>query len=276
MTVREVLTRSARTTWTHKRLWFYGLFAATAGGGIHVQLDDTSGLGAGVPEWLPAVLAAAGVVGLALSVMHLVAVAALIEGVRDARDGSVSPISEGLRSGWGHLLRVLGVKLVTGLLTVAVVAGVVAPGVAAALGTLPLEAGIAGSVLLALPAVPFVVSLTVVGELALRMVVLEGRPVAESLRHARRMLHTGLVDTLALLVAIAAGRTGLAVALTLPAVALGVIVGGPLYALVGLEAALAGLAVVVLPLGIVLAGVTGTWSSAVWTEGFTLLRTRTA
>ena len=276
MHVREVLTHAARTTWTHKRLWFYGLFAASAGGGIHVQQSDAVELGAGVPEWLAGVLIAGAVVGLLVSVMHLVAEAALIEGVRDARSGKVATIGRGLRSGWGHVLRVLGVKLATGGLTVAVVAGVVAPGLLAALGHLPLEAGIAGSVLLALPAVPVVVSLAVVGKLALRVVVLEGRPVVEALRHARRILHTGLIDTLALLVGVAIGQMGLSIAVTLPAIALAVLVGAPLYALGGLVPALVGLGIVVPPLGVLLAGVSGTWSSAVWTEGFTQLRAKAA
>ena len=274
MSIRQVLTRAARTTWTHKSLWFYGLFAATAGGGIQVQLDNADYTA--MPEWLPAVLVAAGVLGLLFSALHLVAEAALIEGVRDARDGAPVPIRQGLRSGLGHALRVLGVKLATGLLTVAVVALVVAPGLLTALGHLPLVAGIAGSVLLALPAVPVVVSLAVVGELALRLVVLEGRPVVESLRHARRMLHTGLIDTLGLLVGIAVGRAGLSVAIALPAVVLGLVVGAPIYALAGLVPALVALGIVVLPLGLFLAGVSGAWSSAVWTEGFTLLRTKAA
>jgi hypothetical protein len=276
MQIRPVLTRAAHTTWNHKRLWFYGVFAASVGGGVNVQLDDALGQGADLPAWLGPVLLVAGVAGVVFTVMHLVSEAALIEGVTEAQDGEPASIGRGLRSGWTNVGRVLGVKLATGLMMAVVAMLFVAPGLLAALGFLPLPAGIAGSVLLALPAVPVIGTLAVVSQLALRLVVLEGRPVLESLRLGRRMLHTGLVDTLALLVGVAAGRVGLNLLVALPAVVLAAVVAGPLYFMAGLVPALVAVGAVLVPVGIVLAGVSGAWSSAVWTLGFTDLRTTAA
>ena len=275
MNVREVLTHAARTTWTHKRLWFYGLFAATAGGGIQMQLDDGLTLGA-MPSWIGPVLIAAAVVGVAVSVLHLLAEAALIEGVRDARLGQVAPIRQGLRAGWRHVLRVLGVKLCTALLTISTVSVAVAPVVLGLLGLLPLVAGIIATGLLAMPAMLLAVTLDVIGKLALRLVVLEGRPVVEALRHARRMLHTSLFETLGLLVGVALGRAGLSMVIIVPALVLGAVVGGLLYAIAGTVPAVVGLSIVVLPFGLFLAGLSGAWTSAVWTEGFTSLRMQAA
>jgi hypothetical protein len=171
---------------------------------------------------------------------------------------------------------VLGVKLFTGLLTVGAVGIAVAPLLLGLLGHLPMEAGIIGTGLIAMPATPLVVTLDVIGKLALRVVVLEGRPVPEALRHARRMLHTGLIDTLGLLVGVAVGRAALATMLVLPALALGAVTGVLLYTLAGMVPAVVGVCIVALPFGLVLAGVSGAWTSAVWTEGFTSLRTQAA
>ena len=265
---------AARTIWRNKALWFFGVFVAggsggggggTGGGGANGA--GAAGTGTALPDWFWPVMAALAVFGLVMFLLHVVSEAALIEGVRkDRRDGARLGVKAGLREGLRHFWRVLGLKVGFGAVMTVTVAVVALPVLLGVLEVWPMGLGVALMVLLALPAVPWLLTWYFVYEYGLRFCVLDGRGVREGALRAYRFLHGRLVDSLKLLLVVVAGRAAgsvVAVALLVPVAALAV----GLYFAAGLPAALALGAGLGLPWVLVVNGATGAFGSTVWTLG---------
>lgn len=263
----QIAKDSLRTLWSQKQLWIFGLFVAAGAGAPGAHGESAGGHVSSIPAWLVAVAVGAGVLGLAALVMHVVSEAALIEGVRRAREGGRLGLGEGVRVGARSFWRVLGIKtlvLLVGATTVVVAA---APAALGALGAIPLALGIAVTALLALPLVPWMLTLQFVHAYALRFAVLEDRGVTAAFRDARQHLHGRIAESLKLLVVTFVGRAGaslFASAVVLPAAA----VGGVAYLVGGLVPALVAGGIVAVPLALALTGALGTFESGVWTHGF--------
>lgn len=264
--------------WRRKYLWLFGLFAG-AGGGGGGNGSSSAGVGPGgaaagakdgMPEWgvplLVGLVALAVVFTIVGVVLHVVSEAALIEGVRRDRTGERLGIRRGFTVGVGYFWRVLGLKVLFVFAFLVPVAVVATPAILGAAEVIPLGAGIAGSVLLALPAVPLLLTVYFLYEFSMRFAVLENRSARESMTAAYRFLHGRIVDSLQLLLIAIVGRMGGAlvlVTLLLPVAAL----AAAAYFTVGIVAAVA-VGAVALPLMMAGVGAVGTFTSSVWTLGF--------
>jgi len=263
----DIAKDALRTVWSQKQLWLFGLFVAAGAGAPGARAESAGGNASAIPAWLVAVAVGAGVLGLVALAMHVVSEAALIEGVRRARDGGRLGIGEGMRLGARTFWRVLGIKALVFVAGLASVVAVAAPAVLGAVGMIPLVAGLVAAGVLALPLVLWLLTLQFLHVYALRFAVLEGRGVTAAFRDARQHLHGRIADSLKLLVVTFVGRAGAGIfapAVVLPAAA----VGGIAYLVGGLVPALIGGAIVAVPLALALTGALGTFESGVWTHGF--------
>ncbi len=268
--ILDIAKRSFTTLWTYKYLWFFGFFVAAAGGGGGG--GNRKGGGASMslhslPAWFWPVMAAAVVLGLVFFILSILSEAALIEGVADGQKGERLGIRRGLRHGRRHFWRLIALKLLVGLAGLVVVAAVAVPVLLGHLHVVPLWAAITLTVLLALVALPALLTVYFVYEYALRFVVLEDRGAVDALRYARRFLHGRIGLSIKLVLLAVVGNMGgwmVIMVAMVPAAAL----AGVGYLVQGVETAIALGSVVAGPLMILGMGAMGTFRSSVWTLGF--------
>ncbi len=267
--IRTLALETLRSLWRDKRLWFFGFFVAAGAGGGGLQLDLP---GHGVPvQGMSALLVGALVGGGALGVLalglHVVSEGALIRSVFEGRAGARPAMRDGWRAGFSSAWRVLGVKALVVLVSALAIGVGAAPVALGAMKVLPMWLGLAVGMPLLIVAVPVVLSLYLVHEVALRMVVLEGCGVLGAMRGGREFLRGRLSYLLSLMVVdgVAQAASGLiALPLVLPAFALGF----ALYAAFGVVPAVIAVAVLMVPVATVLVGARGTFRSTLWTLGF--------
>lgn len=144
----DIVTRSAKIAWRHKFLWFFGFFAASAGGGGNYLnmgeygTDEIRDFFTSNVEVLALIVVFAVLVWLALLVVGVISKGALICCIDRAGSGSDVTFGEGWRAGlqafWGMLgIAAIGLAAflaVTAVCALAVVLPLVAgtPGVAIA------------------------------------------------------------------------------------------------------------------------------------------------
>ncbi len=274
MQIIELAKDAARTIWRNKALWFFGVFVAGGGGGGGggtggggANGTGAAGTGMALPTWFWPLMAGLMVFGVVVFLLHVISEAALIEGVRrERRDGERLGVRTGLRAGLRHFWRVLGLKVGFGAVMLVTVALVALPALLGVLEVWPVWLGATLTVLLALPAAPWLLTAYFIYEYGLRFCVLDGRGVRAGAERAYRFLHGRIVESLKLLLVVAAGRiAGAVLALTLlvpvAALALG------LYFAAGLPAAMVVGAGLGLPWVLVVSGATGAFGSTVWTLG---------
>jgi hypothetical protein len=162
---------------------------------------------------------------------------------------------------------VLGIKALAALVVILVGAAIGAPILIAVTGHAPLWAGIPLGVLLALVAVPLLLTGYFLYEYALRIAVLDARAATDAYRAALAFLHGRIVPSILLAVASSLGSMVAGLAALVAAVP-AVVVGLAVYAAAGLVPGLVAGVAVLVPLMIPVAGAQGTFRSAVWTLGF--------
>jgi hypothetical protein len=268
-TILPIAGEALRTLWRDKRLWFFGFFVAAGagGGGVQLQTPAHGAQLAGVSALLVAALVAGGVVGLVALALHVVSEGALIRQVFEGRAGARPTMADGWRAGLGSAWRVLGVKLLVVLLS-ALAVGVGAVPVALGVAKLlPTWLGVALGVPLIVVAIPIIITLYLVHEVALRMVVLEGRGVLDALRGGRDFLRGRLAYVLSLVVVdgVVGAASGVVV---LPFVMLALPVGVAVYAAFGLVPAVVTAAALLAPVAMALVGARGAFRSTLWTLSF--------
>lgn len=288
MNVVDVVKESVRTVWRNKALWLFGLFVASgSSGGSGTSHSSSKGAGGGplgaealnqaghealeklTPylEWL-AVAAVLGVVlAAAALVLHVVSEGALIDGARRAREGQKVRLKESFRAGWSSFGRVLGIKLCLALCLVPV--GLVAMGLVllAMLHVVPLWTVVALGAPLVAVAVVVAVTVYLTCMFALRIAVLEDKPVRVALREARRYLSGRLLESLKLWLAVFASQLGGSVVM-LAALVPAALLGAGVYFSAGLVPALVAGGALALPLAGAAAGAVGALKSTVWTVGY--------
>jgi hypothetical protein len=269
----KVAKSALQTIWTHKTLWVFGFFVAAAGGGgatrgtgtgkPHLALEGSHGL----PGWVFGLIAVGVVLAVVGLLIHVVCDAALIDGVRRSRAAEPVTFGLGVRAGvstFWRLLRVKALAFAAFLLAAVVLA---APAGLRLLGVLPTAATVALSVVLAVIAVPALLSLVFMSNYASRICALEGKGAVQSFREARNFVSGRVRDSLVLLLLNFAGQVaGAAVGLVvvLPAAAIGVAV----YFLAGLVPALITGGVLAVPFVTAVVGATGAFQSALWTVAY--------
>ncbi len=266
MDIIRIAKQAFSTIRSNKYLLFFGFFVAS-GGGVGGNTGHHGHHGGALPGWIWPLLGVAVVLGFAALIMNLLSEAALIDSVERAQHGERGRIREELRASTRHFWTIAGIKAALGaafLLTLAVVAAPVGGGL---LGAYPVALGAVATALLALPAVPWLLTLYFIYMYALRIAVLDDEKALPAIRAAKRYLHGRLANSLKLLVAGGLGATamelcGALVALPIAALGFGI------YFLAGLVPALVVGGVLFAPVAVLVAGSVGAYRSSLWTLGF--------
>jgi len=290
----SIVKRAWEITWKHKALWLFGFLLAAMGagggdgrGGEGVRYTFESGR-----QLSPAAVVAIviGVIGLVLvaivvaAAVRMISQGALIGMVNQIEESGSTGIRSGFRTGWKHMLRLLGIDLLIGIpaAVVVVVTLLLALAPLLLLASRRPAAGTLGVVLMILFMLLWIALLVVGGAvlsvilgLAHRHGVLQGLGVVDSLREGYHMARANLgyvVKLWLLQVAIGLAVGLLAIPVLLVAFAF---VAVPAAIVWGVTEASGPAAVVAVVLGIpvalalvVAAGIYQVYESAVWTLAF--------
>ena len=275
MTIGELIRQGFHYARTCKSLWLFGFFVAMTGGGSGGGGGGEGAGGGAAAGGLPFPFSAVAIalivavivlLVIAAFVMRFLSEGALIEGIAKIRQGGAMTTREGFRAGWAHFGVLLRIGLIYIAATIASLALLVAPCVIALRAVGPL-----GGIALAVPAlviaVPWLITLHLVQGFASRIAVFENRHALDAIQKARLFLHGRLMHGLKVIVASFAGTValfliGLAaiVPVVLLLVALGQVLGLLPVVIIG--------CVLILPALAVLAAMTGTLRSSIWTIGY--------
>ena len=269
MDILDIAKRSLTTLWAQKHLWFFGFFVAVgSGGGSGGSKNGQGGASlAALPTWAWILMGVALVLGLVFLVLHVLSEAALIEGVAEGQKGERLSIRRGLSRGRKHFWKLVGLKVLLGLVMVASFAVIATPAVLAHFGLLPIWLGVTVAVGLGLVGVPWLLTVYFIYEYAMRLAVLDDHGALESIRRARRFLHGRLGLSIKLTLLTMVGQVGGSAAMgtvMIPAALL----AGLAYLIGGLVPAAVVGGGVAIPLIILVVGAVGTFRSSVWTLGF--------
>ena len=278
MTIGELIRQGFYYARTCRSLWLFGFFVGIASGGSNGGGSRPGGAGPGgvgpvmggfweiTPTRIALILGVILVTIVVVTVMRFVGEGALIEGVVRARHGGTMTMREGFRAGLAHFWVLVRIALIYVAVVVVSMVLLVAPCVIALRALGPF-----GAILVGIPtlfvAVPWLVTLYLVQAFAWRIAVLEHRHALDAIRKARLFLHGRLLHALKVLVASFAG--------SLLIVLVSIVVMTPIaLVLVALIPVLDAIPVIViaclvlLPVIYVLAAITGTFRSSIWTIGY--------
>lgn len=262
MDTLHIAKTALRTLFDHKRLWLFGFFVAAGSGSSFSYSGDGE-----MPAWAVGLLIGTLVLACVGLFLHILSESALIESVRVAWLQGDVQLGSGARQGMRRFVPVLAIKALAGGAMLLSVAAIAAPALLAAFHVLPAWLGISLTTLLAVPAVPWLLTLYLVHVWALRFAVLDNQGAVSSLRAASRFLRGRLAPSLRLLLvnglAHLAGAL-LSLVVAIPALLLGIGV----YSFAGLVPAIVAGAVFALPFAVVVVGASGTFRSSLWTLSF--------
>ncbi|MFK7984790.1 MAG: hypothetical protein AB8I08_02090 [Sandaracinaceae bacterium] len=263
--VLPVAAKAFSRLFTDRRLWLFGLFVGATGGGIN--LNASSAQAVVMPAFAMGWFVLAAVLGLVFLGVHAASEGALIEAVYTEHKGRRLALSDAVGVGVRNTPSVLIVKLGTYLMSGLVMGVALGPVLLASVEVLPLSVGLALTIPLALLAVPLIVTLYLVHELALRMVVLEKRGAVNAMRAAAKFLRGRLRYGIGLLLADGLSQVAASVVLApLAMLVAGAAIGGEALGMTwtGMGAG----AVIVAPVVLLTLGARGAFRSRLWTVGF--------
>ena len=289
----KLISSAFRIALENRRLWPFGIFAGSGGGGFSFNYSsggDDGGSSGGEsididPTLIVILVAIALVLTLFWVVMTTLSQGALADSVAAADRGERRGFRQALRSGRSSFWRVFGLGLLLvgftlgTLLVVGLIVGGAVVGVLAATDVVAIRVFvIALSALAALAALlVLLLPLVVVGQHSIRELVLAGaRPVA-AFRGGWRMLRSNIGPSLilaliqqGLMFAAYVGVGIAAVMVCIPAIVVLVATGGGPAGIV-----VAGVtALVVIPAALAAAGAVGTFGHGLWTLGYLRMRSR--
>jgi hypothetical protein len=299
----EIISEALRLTWRNRFLWFFGFFVAGAGslnfpsssggasggsasGDSNRLVSRLSGLGGTFSEHTAAILtgviAAAFVAFLVFLVLSLLSRGALAESVAALHRGERRGFSAAWRAGAASFWRVLGQGLVLLLLSLAILVMLAVPSAAGVAATLFLTQSVGFRVLfivlivllfLALLFAVFV-PLSIVGQFALRELVVRRRPVISSIGGGFGLFRQNLgrsilVWLIGMGLSLGTGAGALAAFLLLGIVLVGpaVALGAAGYAIAAIVTGVIG-GLLLLALILLISGAIGTFRHAYWTLAY--------
>ncbi|MBA2693253.1 MAG: hypothetical protein H0U65_12310 [Rubrobacter sp.] len=293
----DVIRDSFRISWRNKFLWFFGFFAAGGATNISSNFSNVpTNFGGGLPPWvennLTAIIVFAAVLAvvliLALVFLYLVSVGGLTGSVAAISRGEERRFGSTFRAGMSSLWRVLGqiiLLFLIGLgLTIAIflVAGL--PILLTFLLTDSTTArivvgilfGLFGVLLLIAVFVPF----AIIGQYALRALVIDGSGVAGGIREGYDLFRRNIGKSLLLWLINVGLSIGVGIVTFLVTLLLGLVLFLPAI-LLGISeettgAIVAGVfgAILLLPILVLLGAATGTFFHAFWTISYLRLTGR--
>ncbi len=273
----DLVSRSAKTAWKYKFLWFFGFFAASGGGNVGRWSEDGASWFRDVllnnPILLVLIVMGVVILALVFMVMNVICTGGLIRSTSMADRGQPISFSQTWKAGLGTFWRLLGTTLLAILTFLVVTAICMLPILLSVLGG---AAGIAIAVLIGavlfLPYVAFLFLLAFTVIYAEREVVLQGASVLDALRlgwditraHLGKSLMVWLVMLLSGLV-YGLGMILVLLIMAIPFVLIGI---GNLFLglLLGIPVGIAFLAVA--------SGAYNTYAYSVWTLAYERLKAR--
>lgn len=275
----DLVSRSVRTAWKYKFLWFFGFFASSGGGNIGRWSegggDRLRDFFLSNPMLLVLIVMGLVIVGLAFFVMNIICTGGLIRSTSRADRGIPVSFSQTWKAGLNAFWRLLGTTLLAILTFLVVTAVCMIPIVLSVLGGAPgiVVAVLIGAILF-LPYIAFLFLLAFTVIYAEREIVLENAAVFDALRsglelakaHLGKSLMVWLVMLLSGLV-FGLGMLFVLLILAIPFVLIGI--GNLFLALVlGIPV---GVAFVV-----VASGAYNTYAYSLWTLAYETLKGRPA
>lgn len=300
MNYGDLISEAFRIVWRHKFLWFFGFFAAGAGGSFNVPSGggggdggtvgplpgDLGGLGRALQENLVTILVVAGTVVLLIVLffifMALLSEAALAESVAAIHRGEERRFGAAWRAGLRFFWRVLGLRIMLFLLAMAIlllialVAGL--PTLIVFVATESVGARVTVAVLMGLLAVLLLIAIfipfAILGQWALRRAVVAGTGAVGSIGEGYRLLRRNLGRSLLVWLVQVGVMLGVGIAFLIVVVLVGLVLAIPVILLAVAEYATAAIAVGVVMFLIFLAiilpisGATGAFNHAYWTLAY--------
>jgi membrane-anchored glycerophosphoryl diester phosphodiesterase (GDPDase) len=296
MNYGEIISEAFRLAWRNRFLWFFGFFVAGGGGLFNFPSNlgvnpggnsgvSSNGIGQFVSENLGLIVAAVAllaVLALIFIVLTLISQGALAESVAALHRGETRRFSSAWRTGISSFWRVLGQAILFFLIWLALLVAIVLPAILIVLGILAatespgLRALFIGLVVL-LAIIVFIVllvALVVIGQFALRNLVVDGERVFGSVGAGYRLFRRNLGRSLLVWIIKVALSIGLGIAYFTVFLILGLVLVGPAVALFFAGYTTAGIVVGIvggllfLVIIVVISGALGTFSHAYWTLAY--------
>jgi hypothetical protein len=271
--IGDIIRDSFKLAWRFKYLWLFGLFAA-GGGGFKIPGGDDSG---GIPDieeakaWVMAAMAMilllVFTVGIVILILHVISKSALVYNVYQIETDGVHSLSIGWDFGWKKFWPMLGLTVLTMIVSFGFIAIIILVVVALFVMAVPL--GIL-SLLFAIPAgiIGFAIMI-VVWTYAERFLVLETRTIFDSIGEGWSLLRSQWKPSLLMLLT----KVAIAIGLAIVFMVLGLMLALPGVALWAASKPLAVLYFIGAFLPLVVAGAYfGVFDSTVWTKTFLQLR----
>ncbi|MDQ3965282.1 MAG: hypothetical protein M3246_02330, partial [Actinomycetota bacterium] len=286
-------------TWRHRFLWFFGFFAGgSASFNFNVGSGSQGGDVAGAPpawaedlvRWisdnlvlfLTIVISVVVLVVLVLIALSMLSQGGLVDSVAALHRGETRRFSLTWRAGFSHFWRVLGLKALLFLISVGLALAIIAPVALAGLGVFSSTDSVGLIVLFVIFAVLVVIALFVlvfvplriIGQLALRELVLGGERVGGSIRAGFGLFRRNLGRSLLLWVILVVLLFAAGAALLIATIVLGLAVFIPVTVLlaVGFTAGavvigVVGALILLVPF-VVISGAIGAFGSTYWTLAY--------
>jgi hypothetical protein len=296
MNYGEIISEAFRLAWRNRFLWFFGFFVAGGGGLFNFPSNlgvnpggnsgvSSNGIGQFVSENLGLIVAAVAllaVLALIFIVLTLISQGALAESVAALHRGETRRFSSAWRTGISSFWRVLGQAILFFLIWLALLVAIVLPAILIVLGILAatespgLRALFIGLVVL-LAIIVFIVllvALFVIGQFALRNLVVDGERVFGSVGAGYRLFRRNLGRSLLVWIIKVALSIGLGIAYFTVFLILGLVLVGPAVALFFAGYTTAGIVVGIvggplfLVIIVVISGALGAFSHAYWTLAY--------
>jgi hypothetical protein len=183
----DLVSRSIRTAWKYKFLWFFGFFASSGGGnGSNWSSDGAERVQDFIymhPVAFVLIIMGAVLLGLAFFVMNIICTGGLIKSTSRANRGEPISFSQTWRAGLHTFWRLLGMSVLAVLTVLVVTALCAVPVVLSLLGGAPgIVIGVLIGAVLFLPYIAFIFLVAFTVLYAEREVVLKDAAVFDALR----------------------------------------------------------------------------------------------
>ncbi|HSL01308.1 MAG TPA: hypothetical protein VK869_13320 [Rubrobacteraceae bacterium] len=300
MNYGEMIKSAFWISWRNKFLWFFGFFAAGSGGASNVfnvpsevgSQEDFSGMGRWMSDNVVALLVVLAVIAFALALVYIVlsfvSAGGLAESVAAIDRGEERHFSSTLRAGLANFWRVLGQAILIFLiglgllLVVALIAGlpialtfVLSESVGARVVVSALF-GVLGVLLL----IVFFVALSIIGQFALRGLVVDRERITHSIAAGYGLLRRSVGRSLLVWLINLGLSIGIGIAVLVVVLIVGFFLFLPTILLSVAEYATAAIVagvvagLILVPIFLVISGAVGAFSHAYWTLAYLRLTDR--
>lgn len=296
MNYGEIISSAARLTWRNKFLWFFGFFAGASAsfnfpggggdfgnGGFQAPLRDTAAwIQNNLALFLTVVITLAVLFVVVGIVLSMISQGALVESVAALDRGEERRFGSAWRAGTANFWRVLGLKvlflLISIALSLALTLVLVAPTVGIFFATESVAARVIAVVFAVLTGLALLLliflPLAVIGQWALRRLVIDRDRIWESIRSGYGLFRRNIGRSLLIWLIQLGLMLGAGIVMLIAILLLGLLLVGPAFLLGRADYTTAAIAVgaiggaVLLAVFFVLSAILGTFNSSYWTLAY--------